>query len=232
MHVTELARLEQIQVLELVETGPEVIAVEHRTHVWMSGGARHLQQRRQRGDERRRAYELGHRRHVELSGDFSDFAHAVGNRFVVLGGDLLLWRSGRRVNALQTQRCEHLAALLQRVERGRSVRILFPQSLQRAAVARYRRQSEVGEQPVRCRQRFGLQELVEKIPGDLDLPDARARPAFERLPEARSRRRVLMDRERHLRRRGRRAARRSQRDRRQKHRSSGQHEPCFRSNAT
>src|ERR1043166_509293 len=66
VHVADLARLEQIQILKLTLTRPEVIAVEENPHVRMRGLARHLDHRPERRDEGRGSGELGHRRHVEL----------------------------------------------------------------------------------------------------------------------------------------------------------------------
>src|SRR5579862_7548498 len=56
--MTNFAGPERIEVLELVEPGPEVIAVEHGREIGMRRGTGHLHERRQRGDEGRRAHEF------------------------------------------------------------------------------------------------------------------------------------------------------------------------------
>src|SRR5690606_33613146 len=55
MNVRELARLEQVELLELAETGPEVEEVEHRPDVRMRGLAHHAKRRSERREMRRRA---------------------------------------------------------------------------------------------------------------------------------------------------------------------------------
>jgi hypothetical protein len=55
--------------------------------------ARHLEQRRQRGDERRCAHKFDHRGHAKVFGDFPNFPHVLSTGPVVVQCEFLSGRS-------------------------------------------------------------------------------------------------------------------------------------------
>src|SRR5690606_32156112 len=87
VHVRELPGLEEIEILELAEAGPEVEEIEHRPNVGMGCVADHGQRRRQRREMRRRARELDHRGQAETARDLPYFANAIRRRGEILGSD-------------------------------------------------------------------------------------------------------------------------------------------------
>ena len=85
----------QIHILQLVEARPEVIAVEHGSQVRMRRRTRHIEESRQRRDERRCAYEFDPERQVELPDNLPGLMHVVRARFVVVRQDFLRGKRGR-----------------------------------------------------------------------------------------------------------------------------------------
>ena len=195
MRVGQLARLEQVEVLELAQARPEVEEVEHRPHVGMRRGADHLQRRGQRGQVRRVAGELDHRGQVVLGCDVARLADAVRGRREVVGGNRPVG-DRRRVDSLQTQVRELIAAAPPRFQRLGPRRTRQPEVLQHHGGG-HRRQIEVFEQPPGSRQGVVLQEPLQQRRAELDVADAGPRPAFERATEAGATRRVLVHREQH-----------------------------------
>src|SRR5205807_8006300 len=55
----------EVEILKFTQPGPEVIAIEHRPHVRMSGFSRHLQRGGQRSDEGGTPHELEHSRNAQ-----------------------------------------------------------------------------------------------------------------------------------------------------------------------
>src|SRR6185437_6946714 len=59
------------------EASPEMVAIQHRSHVGMRELARHLERGRQRANESRPAHELEHGRDTYRSDDFARFPEVV-----------------------------------------------------------------------------------------------------------------------------------------------------------
>src|SRR5438270_7723937 len=127
MYVADFSGPEQLQVLELVEPGTEVVAIQHRRHVGMGRRARHLEERRQRGDEWRSAHEFNPERHVELLGYVARFMHVSRAGLIVVQSDFL--SAGRRgINTRKPERGKHLASLFEIIERLGACGIWLPEA--------------------------------------------------------------------------------------------------------
>lgn len=83
MHMLDLAGADLIHVLELVQSRPEVIEVEHHPHVRVRGLADRLERSEQSGHVRRGAHELDAAPHVERADGLSHVAHVVDNGGVI-----------------------------------------------------------------------------------------------------------------------------------------------------
>ena len=122
VHVLHLARLQHVEILHLVEPGPEVIAVEQRADVGVCRRACDRQQRRERRDERGRAHELEAAFNWNCCAISPNFPHVVGGRLVVVRRRLDA-RLRRRVDDRDPELGPLLAALLETVHGCRAFRV-------------------------------------------------------------------------------------------------------------
>ena len=196
MGVGQLARLEEVEVLELAHARPEVEEVDHRPDGGMVRGPNHRQRRRQGGQVSRGARELDHRGEVEPGGDLRHLADG-GRRGVEVGGGDRPVRHRRRVDELEAEARELLATFPPGVERGLAGRPRNPQVGQ-GHRGRDRRQPVVGQHASRRRQRVVGEEVDQHPVVELDVADARPRPALQRAAVAGGARGVLVHGQQHL----------------------------------
>ena len=98
-------------------------------------------------------------------------------RLVVVERDFLRGAGGG-VDVVYSQRSEHLEALLEILERGQSIRIRLPET-HHSCSAVHGRLPQIGEHAARGSQGVGLQKIIEKRVGDLNLRDPCAGPSFQ-----------------------------------------------------